>query len=69
MVVIDIKLYLSYDVASESEITPCNKIHKPLVVYRFTENVMTSITTLRTLHNYKVFNARSQVSKYLSYDK
>ena len=39
---------LSYDVASESEITPCNKIDKPLVVYRFTGNVMTSITTLRT---------------------
>ena len=41
-------LYLSYDVASGSEITPCNKIDKPLVVYRFTGNVMTSITTLRT---------------------
>ena len=27
---------LSYDVASGSEITPCNKICKPLVVYRFT---------------------------------
>ena len=40
--------YLSYDVASGSEITPCNKICKPLVVYRFTGNVMTSITTLRT---------------------
>ena len=39
---------LSYDVASENEITPCNKINKPLVVYRFTGNVMTSITTLRT---------------------
>ena len=39
---------LSYDVASESEITPCNKIDKPLVVYRFTGNVITSITTLRT---------------------
>ena len=39
---------LSYDVASESEITPCNKICKPLVVYRFSGNVMTSITTLRT---------------------
>ena len=25
---------LSYDVASGSEITPCNKIDKPLVVYR-----------------------------------
>ena len=43
-----IKSCLSYDVASESEITPCNKIDKPLVVYRFTGNVMTSITTLRT---------------------
>ena len=39
---------LSYDVASGSEITPCNKIDKPLVVYRFMGNVMTSITTLRT---------------------
>ena len=42
------KYNLSYDVASESEITPCNKIDKPLVVYRFTGNVMTSITTLST---------------------
>ena len=42
------KILLSYDVASGSEITPCNKIDKPLVVYRFTGNVMTSITTLRT---------------------
>ena len=31
-----------------SEITPCNKINKPVVVYRFTGNVITSITTLRT---------------------
>ena len=42
-----LKALLSYDVASGSEITPCNKICKPLVVYRFTGNVMTSITTLR----------------------
>ena len=42
------KCILSYDVASGSEITPCNKIDKPLVVYRFTGSVMTSITTLRT---------------------
>ena len=27
-----LKNLLSYDVASESEITPCNKIDKPLVV-------------------------------------
>ena len=39
---------LSYDVMSGSEITPCIKIDKPLVVYRFTGNVMMSITTLRT---------------------
>ena len=39
---------LSYDVASGSEIRPCNKIDKPLVVYRFSGNGMTSITTLRT---------------------
>ena len=39
---------LSHDVASGSDITLCNKIFKPLVVYRFTGNVMTSITTLRT---------------------
>ena len=38
----------SYDVASGSEITPCIKIDKPLVVYRFSGNVMTSITMLRT---------------------
>ena len=30
---------LSYDVASGSEITPCNKIDKPQVVYRFSGNV------------------------------
>ena len=41
-------LFLSYDVASGNEITPCNKICKPLVVYRFSGNVMTSMTTLRT---------------------
>ena len=31
---------LTYDVASESEITPCIKIDKPLVVNRFSGNVM-----------------------------
>ena len=41
-------LCLSYDVASGSEIKPCNKIDKPLAVYRFTGKVMTSIITLRT---------------------
>ena len=42
------KTALSHDVAPGSDITLCNKICKPLVVYRFTGNVMTSITTLRT---------------------
>ena len=33
---IDVSLYcLSYEVASGSEITPCNKINKPLVDYIF----------------------------------
>ena len=41
------KIYLSHDVASGSDITPCNKIHKPLVVYRFSGNVTTSIIMLR----------------------
>ena len=39
--------FLSYDVASGSEMTPCNKICT-LVVYQFSGNVMTSITTLHT---------------------
>ena len=45
-----LKKTLSYDVLSGKIITPCNKIDKPLVVYtrRFSGNVMTSITTLRT---------------------
>ena len=34
-----VKTFLLYDVASGNEITPCNKIHKPLVVYRFSGNV------------------------------
>ena len=29
-----------YDVASKSEMTPCIKTYKPLVVYRFSGNVM-----------------------------
>ena len=40
-----VKTVLSYDVKSRIEITPCNKIEQPLVVYRFSGNVMTSITT------------------------
>ena len=56
-------IVLSYDVASGSGITPCNKIDKPLVDYRFTGNIMTSITTF--VHDDKMIT----FSKYLSYDK
>ena len=31
---------LSYEVASKNEITPCVKIDKPLVVYRFLGDIM-----------------------------
>ena len=31
---------LSYEVASGSDITQCNKIYKPLMVYQFTGNFM-----------------------------
>ena len=48
LILFKIYMYLLYDVASGSEITPCNKICKPLVFYRFTGTVMTSITTLCT---------------------
>ena len=60
---IDIKILLYYDVASESEITPCIKIDKPLVVYTFTGNVMTFITTLRTKYKVITFYARNEISK------
>ena len=52
---------LSHDVASESDITPCNIIDKPLVVYRLTGNVMTSITTLREIReNLNVLTPKMQ---------
>ena len=43
-----VERHSSYDLASGSEIRSCNKIDKPLVVYRFSGNGMTSITTLHT---------------------
>ena len=45
-------LLLVHDVASGCEITPCTEIEKPLVVYKFPENVMKSIKAL--LHNDKM---------------
>ena len=35
-----------HETAKSSKITPFNTINKPLVVYRFSGNVMTSITPL-----------------------
>ena len=43
------EFYISHDVASGIEITPCNKIDKSLslVIYRFSGTFLTSIATLR----------------------
>ena len=52
---------LSHDFASGSDIKLCNKIDKPLVVYRFSGNVMTSIITLRKrLPNIDIFMPKMQ---------
>ena len=40
--------FIYHDIVSGGEITPCNKIDKPLVVYRFSGKIMTSITMLHT---------------------
>ena len=39
-------IYHNYDIASVSEMTPCSKIDKPLVVYRFSGNLMSSKTII-----------------------
>ena len=60
------EFYLSHDVASWSDITSCNKFDTPLVVYRCSGNVMTSITTLRIYHvntKFNVFYVRNEISK------
>ena len=46
------EIILPYAVESGSEISPCIKFDKPLVVYRFSGNNMTSIT--RFVHNDKI---------------
>ena len=53
--------FLSHDVASVSDITPCNKIDKPL-----TGNVMTSIITLRKIREYLEFYERSLGTEFNS---
>ena len=55
-------ILLSNDIASGSDITPCNKIDKPLVVYRFSGNVMTSIITLNKIReNLDIFTPKMQL--------
>ena len=54
-------LSLSHDVVSGSDIMPCNKIDKPLVVYRFSGNVTASIIRLRKIRqNLDVFTPKMQ---------
>ena len=44
---------------------PCNKIDKPLVVYRFSGNVMTSIIKLHKIRqNLDVFTLKNAIFKY-----
>ena len=56
--------YLTYDFASECEITPYIKIDKPLVVYRFSGNVMKCHTYCKTLtfsrqnYDFKIYYAQ-----------
>ena len=38
---------LSHDITSESDITPCNKVDKPLVFYRLIYVTLASILALR----------------------
>ena len=60
-----IKCHLSHDIVSGSDTTPCNKIYKPLVVYRFPGNVLTSIITLRKImENLDVLKTKNAIFKY-----
>ena len=62
-----LKCVLLCDVASESEITPYNKIDNSQVVYRFKGNFMTSITTLHTKRqNYDVFTPEMRFQSNLN---
>ena len=55
---------LSYDVASESKITQCNKIDMPLLAYIITENVFdihSNVAYIMT--NFFFFYGRNEISK------
>ena len=60
-------LYLLHDVASGIEIMPCNKIDKPLVVYRLVRKVITSIIMLRTRwQNLDIFTPKVRFLSYFN---
>ena len=56
-------MFSSHDVPSGSEITPCNKIDKPLVIITFSGNVMTSNVN-NIVYNDKIirFYGRNEIS-------
>ena len=54
----------SHDVAPGSDKTPCNKIDKPLMVYRFSGNVMTSISTWRKIRENPKVVTKNANSKF-----
>ena len=59
------QLCLSYDVASGSEITPCNEIDKPLVVYRFTGKRYDVHNNVVKWQNYNVFTSEMRLQRNL----
>ena len=61
---LNISIYLMR--SSLSDITPCNKINKPLVVYRFAGNVMTSIIRLRKIRENLDVSHQNAFFKYLN---
>ena len=44
-------IYHNYDVVPESEITPCIKINKPLLVYRFSSTLSNDAFNLTHMAN------------------
>ena len=54
---------LSYDVASENEITLCIKIDKPLMLYRFSGKFMNSAFNVTHMTKPYRFQAKHMVSK------
>ena len=62
-----IKKDLSHDGVSESDIMQCNKIDKPLVVYKFTGNAMTPILMLPKIREtLNVFTPKLQFLRFFN---